>query len=144
MILLNKGLEHGLGLFASIFKLQYLAIDQLQRSQLPSCNQISGNYLLLYSPQVHLSHITPYLLHCQTHQYCRCPLPIMPFRQIKSHYQRKKGEAYQGSLNVSFHQPCLEQFATILSKRTIISEKVGLTTDSGSQHSSINSFKSGG
>ena len=39
-------------------------------------------------------------------------------------------EAYQGSLNVSFHHPCFEQLATILSNRTMISEKVGLTTGS--------------
>ena len=45
---------------------------------------------------------------------------------------------YQGSLNVSFHHPCFEQLVTILSNLTIISEKVGLTTGSGAQHSSIN------
>lgn len=45
---------------------------------------------------------------------------------------------YQGNLNVSFHQPCLEQFATILSSRIIISEKIGLILISGCQHSSIN------
>lgn len=50
----------------------------------------------------------------------------------------REREAYQGSLNVSFHQACFEEFTTILSNLTIISEKVGLTTGCGFQHSIIN------
>lgn len=50
----------------------------------------------------------------------------------------EKMKSYQGNLNVSFHHPCLEQFATILSSRIIISENVGLIPASGCQHFSIN------
>lgn len=49
-----------------------------------------------------------------------------------------KRMAYQRSLKVSFHHPCLEQFATILSSRTIMSLNVGLNEASGFQHSSTN------
>lgn len=45
---------------------------------------------------------------------------------------------YQGSLKVSFNHPCFELLATILFIRTMISENVGRTKASGSQHSSIN------
>lgn len=51
-------------------------------------------------------------------------------------YQKMK--SYQGNLNVSFHHPCFEQLATILSSRIIISENVGLIAASGCQHFSIN------
>lgn len=47
-------------------------------------------------------------------------------------------DTYQGSLKVSFHHACLEQCPTILSNRTMTSEKIGRTTGSGFQHSSIN------
>lgn len=46
--------------------------------------------------------------------------------------------AYQGNLRASFHRTCLAQVQQTLSNRIIISEKVGLTAGSGSQHSSIN------
>lgn len=50
----------------------------------------------------------------------------------------KLNDTYQGSLNVSFHRPCLAQWAYILSSRMITSENVGLTAGWESQHSSIN------
>ena len=47
-------------------------------------------------------------------------------------------DPYHRSLKVSFHHPCFEQLQQTLSSLVMISEKIGLTTGSECQHSSIN------
>ena len=63
---------------------------------------------------------------------------IVSLNKYSFRLKKMKKMNYQGNLNVSFHQPCLEQFKTIMSSRQIISMNVGLTLMSGCQHSSIN------
>lgn len=88
----------------------------------------------------------------------RTPISIFPSKYIKTLGSLSTAESlhfifnvhtlhnyyFHGSLNASFHHPCFEQLPTILSSLIIISENFGLIGNSGYQHSSINSFKSGG
>lgn len=124
-----------------VFKTKQWYLLFLQRMNLlESANEISLSFWFFFrlwgfSLSMLIDSIFPFISCRKKHDKINiCYGLISLFNLIKEDEKMH----YQGNLNVSFHQPCLEQFATIISSRKIISKNVGLTLISGCQHSSIN------